>query len=165
MNVQGFSMTELLLYIAIMTLILGFTTSALVYDYVRSREALQSLHEVCMFSTASDAWAHDMYQALDRKEAWYQPDEHTLIVRSRNNDVAWYIQQETLVRVSGIYNRHAHEWVKKTVNVMATGVTDAFFTCMHDADNAQRVSLVHGEIVGIKSRVTRSVALRNGKRV
>ena len=165
MKVMGFSMAEFLLYVCIMTIIMATVTRALVYDYLRSRAALASLHEFCMLSTASDVWVDDMCQASDKKTNWHQSDTQTLIVRCGTRDVSWVLKENTLLRIAGVYDGNKQQWVKKTTSLMATGIRACTFICTPDAHDNHRIHAVHGEIVGAHCNITRSVTLRNGKRV
>lgn len=159
----GFSMTEFLLYIGIMTLVMGCATTVLFYDYMHAVKALRSLHEVCMLSAATDVCAHDIYEASDDRDMWYQVDEQMVILRSGKEDVEFALHQSKLIRVAGHYDRAGKHWIKRSISVIATGVTSASFVLIHDTHTTQRIRAVQCAITGSGTPVIRYVALRNGR--
>jgi Tfp pilus assembly protein FimT len=165
MNKQGFSTVELLLYIAIMTVLMGLTTTAVLYDYIRALSAMRLLHEFSMLSTAQDVFVQDMYCASDHVDAWYQLDDHTVIARCGATDVGWTLKRARLVRASGTYDRNKQRWIKRSASVMATGVTHCTFTLIPDMHNMHRIQTVRCVLTSERNEITRSVALRNGRMV
>lgn len=165
MKAVGFSVVEFLLYIGIMTLIMGCTTTALMYNYIGALKAQHVLHDFCMLSTASDVFAHDVYEASDSADAWHQPDAHTLIWRCGTTDVGWTVQKTKLVRLSGTYDKNRQRWVKRTISVMATGITACTFALMPDTQNIRRIHTVCCEFTGQGKPVTRRVTVRIGRMV
>ena len=165
MSKHGFSAVELLLYIAIMTVLMGLTTTAVLYDYMRALAAMRSLHEFSMLSTAQDVFVQDMYCASDHVDAWYQPDDHTIIARCGATDVGWTLKRARLVRASGRYDSNKQRWIKRSASVMATGVTRCMFTLIPDTHNRHRIQVVRCRLTSERNEIIRSVTLRNGRRV
>ncbi|MFI5332933.1 MAG: hypothetical protein ACHQVS_02405 [Candidatus Babeliales bacterium] len=163
MKIPGFSIIEFLLYIGIVTLIIGCTTTALMYTYSSVVRAHHSLHEMSMLSTACDVFAHDVYEASDARDTWYQPDVHTILFRCGTTDMCWLVKEKKLMRVTGTYDRNSQRWTQRTISVMSTGVTAWACTLIPSLHASDTICAVTCEIAGDDSSVTRYVALRVGR--
>ncbi len=87
----------------------------------------------------------DVEMASAFRECWLHDGNTALIWHTKEHDIGWCIENETLVRRCGVYNPEKRIWSKKKTHVGAVGITKGNFdiSWLPCADDKEQIACIN----------------------
>lgn len=144
-------MLEMIVYIAIFGLCMTVFMRAIAHVMNVLHHVDQQSVSLMSATTALDCCARDIWSA--QPYGIHSLLEQSFVIMGPRYDVGWICEGDRLYRIKGMYDSHAHQWIKRKRNIVTTGISDFSYviTAAHDT-----ITISIGDI-------TRTVSVKNRK--
>lgn len=129
----GFTILELLIYLTLFALISTATIRFIVTLWQTCRDQEKKQASLIQLSAAHDLLMRDLQMAPAEKNKWKIRSGSALIwSQEATKDIGWLNQNDSLVRIEGVYNAKKGVWQKKIKSLVLPSATKIQFACHED---------------------------------
>ncbi len=110
---------------------------------------------------AHDIFMRDARMSPTRESAWKKITLTELIWHTKDHDIGWIFEHNTLIRIEGQYNRQRQTWRKKTRSIVAQHIASVTFNVEKRGNKIINIATAFSLKMPKPLIITNIVAVRN----